>query len=95
MSGRTHGIYPTYVHGCRCRPCTDAWAVYTRNRQIERSRQIPAHIEHGKTTTYQNYRCRCDGCKKAHTDAHRAWRIKRRVNRSHADRERPTRNGIR
>ena len=29
---RTHGIRSTYVDGCRCHPCRDAQAAYSRAR---------------------------------------------------------------
>lgn len=32
---------------------------------------VPAHVEHGKLSTYNNYRCRCEECKAANADRSR------------------------
>jgi hypothetical protein len=58
-----HGTVLAYGRGCRCDACCEAI--------VERGRQLG--VEHGKESTYRNYRCRCAACRAA-TNANRRRR---------------------
>lgn len=65
---KTHGLVGTYVHGCRCAPCTQANTDYRRaerHRRAERIQEDPTLAPHGRVTTYTNWGCRCAPCSEA------------------------------
>lgn len=47
-------------------------AVRSRAPVFRREIDIPATAVHGRISTYSNYRCRCDKCRQANADSHRA-----------------------
>lgn len=59
-----------YVHGCRCDGCTAENAAYQAAVNDTRAIQLAngAKVEHGKASTYSNWKCRCDACTKAHSE---------------------------
>lgn len=65
-----HGTASKYSNdGCRCQPCTAAWAEYNRDRKRARrafvqNNGLPLTVEHGESA-YFNWGCRCDRCAKA------------------------------
>lgn len=63
-----HGTYNSYFnYHCRCEPCREACAVYSRQRKDARIvRGIPEHV-HGTPGGYGNWRCRCRPCTDAWT----------------------------
>lgn len=35
--------------------------------------ELPEHVQHGTTTSYSKYRCRCEVCKADHAEKCRVW----------------------
>ena len=62
----THGL-TGYRRGCRCNTCRQA-NTHAQQQAKARRRANPSAADragHGKATTYCNYACRCEPCKKA------------------------------
>lgn len=56
-----------YTHGCRCEVCTNEHTAMQRRRRAERKERAETDAPHGTVTGYQNWGCRCDDCKLAHS----------------------------
>lgn len=57
--------------GCRCDICRAAnRAASAAFRERHASEPVPDHV-HGTENGYCNYRCSCERCRRAHTDAER------------------------
>jgi hypothetical protein len=85
-----HGKATTYGnYACRCRRCTEAWRIYHReylhrsgrNKPLAKWREEQAinklnnPPEHGTESRYGgSYKCRCEQCRKAATEARRQRR---------------------
>lgn len=62
-----------YNQGCRCEPCREAHRERMRDGNARRAAErirgengdwyAPRAAEHGTTSTYSNWGCRCDPCK--------------------------------
>lgn len=74
-----HGTNAAYIRGCRCRPCTDAHAAYTREWYWRTGRHNPARppARHGQRAMYTKYGCRCDPCRAAESEYRRSYRRRR------------------
>lgn len=73
LYGMEHGTIHAYTRkGCTCDDCRDAWALYHRNRRHKY--WPPSSLEHGKFSTYVNYRCREPLCMAAAQERRRAAR---------------------
>jgi hypothetical protein len=69
----THGKATSYVnYGCRCAPCTAAWADHMKAKRLERAATrvedddgypvAPPELKHGSASTGQNWGCKCRPC---------------------------------
>jgi hypothetical protein len=68
-----HG-YGRYTIGCRCDTCTAAKRQYVADLRARRlGEPVPAHVQHGKRTTYEHWGCRCAACVQAKRDAARVY----------------------
>lgn len=89
-----HGKYSTYSnYRCRCKRCTAAWTTYCRERRhrigqsrpmaewrAEQKAQALANMPpHGTESRYTRYKCKCELCKAAGTEAKRRRREAKRV----------------
>lgn len=78
-----HGKSTTYSnHGCRCEPCSKAWADYIRRRRSERAADVAAgraDVQHGIASTYFNHGCRCSDCKSARAAYNRDLRARQKA----------------
>jgi hypothetical protein len=61
-----HGKPTGYAQGCRCGRCIEANRESARQRSQERATRQDQAV-HGRASTYQNWGCRCDPCKAAHS----------------------------
>lgn len=79
-----HGTKQGYEYWfCRCDACTAANADdKARVTAARRERGIPDNVEHGTAYTYGYYGCRCDACYAAQSERNRAYKAKRRKERS-------------
>jgi hypothetical protein len=77
-----HGRIVVYRRGCRCQQCRNANTQAQRTANAHRKANPAAadRAGHGKSTTYNNYGCRCPACKDAQV-------VKNAANR-HARKER-------
>lgn len=79
-----HGTSNGYTNlKCRCQPCRDAWAAYFATRKLRmRMRLLGVDVPqttkhkrveptHGSPSTYRNWGCRCDSCRRASTETRR------------------------
>lgn len=64
-----------YVHGtCRCPVCAQANREYAAELRARKSGTLaPGDPRHGTVNGYSNYRCRCQACTRANTDAWWRW----------------------
>lgn len=74
----THGIASTYrsqVYACRCDPCREASTALQRRGSAERAARLKAgeEVEHGTTSTYTNWGCRCPECTESNKAACRDY----------------------
>jgi hypothetical protein len=79
-----HGTRNMYNQGCRCQECKAATAAYARGRRKAKkvlADATPEMVEHGKYSTYTNWRCRCELCCAANLEYHHARRDKRPLTR--------------
>lgn len=93
-----HGQLQTYNRlGCRCQRCR--LAMENHREAIGLARRIPAGptrrtrkpkatkpIPHGTPNGYTNYGCRCDACRKAASEYHKAQRLRRKAAERDAER---------
>lgn len=73
-----HGLYSTYLnHKCKCVECRAAIAKRQRDlyqagltkRSRQHKRRPVGEPLHGTESRYSNtWKCRCDACRKAHSD---------------------------
>jgi hypothetical protein len=72
----THGTRSCYVHGCRETACREANNRYQREKSGERNKLLAEGL--GPTahnsSTYKNWGCRCEDCKKGNREALREYR---------------------
>jgi hypothetical protein len=78
-----HGTRSRYNAGCRCVGCTAANRAYNEQRR-RAAGVIPLAVRfplspHGTTNRYVKYRCRCNECKAANTEAVRRQRAKKKA----------------
>lgn len=75
----THGIASTYRsarYACRCSECREAnntLVVQERANRNARLQKDPTLVEHGKSTTYRNWGCRCQPCSEDHSRECKAY----------------------
>lgn len=55
-------------------------------RKWDPAREMPATAEHGRYTTYNNYKCKCDPCRDAYREYCRDYRARNREKVREADR---------
>ena len=77
----THGRPGTYVHGCRCPPCTEANTARQRKVKLALAARAavgdPA-VPHG-LGGYGNWGCRCPVCTQAQSDTNARGRARRKL----------------
>ena len=59
--------------------------VLCRHCHLAKSREMgeqPAAVTHGNARMYEQLGCRCDLCRKAHTDTQRVWKNSKRTSTS-------------
>lgn len=79
----THGTRACYSAGCTCDVCREANRLYVQMRRRAAGVQplgSKGPPPHGTTARYaQPWRCRCDLCRAANTQAHRRYAEARRA----------------
>lgn len=79
MIQQFHGTAAAYLAGCRCPSCTQEWARVQTARNLSRKERLaadPTLAQHGLSSTYTNWGCRCLLCTAAHTVARTKMRKK-------------------
>lgn len=82
MSETIHGAPAAYLAGCRCPLCTAGWARVQASRNASRRERLaadPGCVQHGLSSTYCNWGCRCTPCTTAHTIARNRTKPGRKV----------------
>ncbi len=65
LPSKTHGLASTYSAGCRCAECRRAHTRYQASLRAKRLSSGRVLGEHGKSSTYSNWGCRCERCRLA------------------------------
>lgn len=66
-SAAPHGARARYRAGCRCRPCMDANAAYSRRAHADAKVKEVPEGKHGTAYAYGHYGCRCEPCTRANS----------------------------
>ena len=82
MSGQLHGTAAAYLAGCRCPSCTQEWARVQTARNTSRRERLaadPTLAQHGLSSTYTNWGCRCRLCTTAATVTRNKSKVRKKV----------------